>query len=129
MNFVNTTRCARVWSSVVFVALAISVFGWGLGYKLSLYTMHPSRANLVIQAKLLSKDERTVAEAVDLFVERLPAVTAQQTLTWCVALCFAALVSRLMAFVQLRVEPTVSWHRRRSTSLTNFFFRPPPVLN
>jgi hypothetical protein len=111
------------------VALAISVFSWGLGYKLSLYEPHQSNAHLIIQAKLLSKNERAVAKKSDLGGDYLPPPPAQEALPFCIALCLAAFALNPPTFVLSKIEPIVCWHRRRSTSLTSFFFRPPPILS
>jgi hypothetical protein len=129
VEFVNTTRRGRFCSSIIFVVLAICVFSWGLGYKLSLYQTHQPNDHFIIQAKLLSKNERTVAQKRDLVGGLLPPAPASVALPWCVALAFAALVLKPALFTLSKIEPTVSWHCRRLTSLTSFFFRPPPILS
>jgi hypothetical protein len=114
---------------MVFVALTICVFSWGLGYKLSLYKPHQSNAHLIIQAKLLSKNERAVTKKSDVNGDYLPPVPTQEALPFCIALCLAAIALNPSTFVLSRIEPAISWHRRRSTSFTSFFFLPPPIVS
>jgi hypothetical protein len=111
------------------VALAISVFSWGLGYKLSLYAPHQSNAHHIIQAKLLSKNERAVTKKSDSVGDYLPPPPAQEVLLFAIALCLAAFALNPSTFFLSKIEPTVSWHRRRSTGLNSFFFRPPPIIS
>lgn len=125
----KTTRLARFCFSIIFVVLAISVFSWGLGYKLSLYEPHQSNAHHIIEAKLLSKNERAVTRKSDLGGDYLPPLPAQEALPFCIAICLAALALNPLRFTLSKIEPTVSWHRRRSNSMSSFFFRPPPIIS
>jgi hypothetical protein len=111
------------------VALAISVFSWGLGYKLSLYAPHRSNAHNIIQAKLLSKNERAVTKKSDLGGDYLPPPPAQQVLLFAIALCLTAFALNSSTFSRSNIEPNASWHRRRSTGLNRFFYRPPPIVS
>ena len=47
--------------SFVFLGLAISVFAWGLQYKLSLYDPPHSTSHEIPEAKLLSRNEQATA--------------------------------------------------------------------
>lgn len=73
-----TPKNARSWNvfALLILGLAVSVFAWGLRYKLSLYESAPPAANHVTLAKLLSNRERAADAVVQ--IERattsLPAV-------------------------------------------------------
>jgi hypothetical protein len=130
VNFVNPTRCARLWFSIAFVALALSVFSWGIGYKLSLYDPPQSNSHLTPKAKLLSKNERIVREISPLIdgSMQLSPVT-QGVLFWWIMLPVAVLLLKTPAFSVWELEATKSWQLRRRLSCLNiFFFRPPPIL-
>lgn len=128
MDFVNTTRQTRFWFWIVFVALTICVFSWGLGYKLSLYEAPQSNSHFIVQAKLLSKNERPNTEKNQLAGDFLPPTPPQGALLWWIALPFTTFLLKIPAFGLSGFEPTISWHRRRVASLASFFFRPPPIL-
>ncbi len=129
MNFVNPTRRARLWFSIAFAALALLVFAWGLGYKLSLYAPPQSNSHLLPHAKLLSKNERIITEASPLIDDSVPpSPVAQGVLPWLVMLPFAVLLLKTPTFSLWEVEATRSWHLRRLSCLNIFFFRPPPIL-
>ena len=127
MDFLNTTRCARFWFSIAFVALMVSVFSWGLGYKLSLYDPPQSSSHLMPAAKLLSKSERTVSEK-DAVLDSIaipPVPTRGVLLLWAV-LPLAIHVLEALACSVCEPEHNRSWHLRRLPGLNSFFFRPPP---
>jgi hypothetical protein len=47
-----------LFGSLAFLGLGICVFGWGLGYKLSLYDQSQTPSHQIPNAKLLSRDEK-----------------------------------------------------------------------
>jgi hypothetical protein len=120
------------WLSLAFIGLALSVFGWGTGYKLSLYYPPNSSAHLMPHAKLLSKNEQDAAKnetqtkpskknafdkdraesAVSLFLMFVLAVAVRY---------------RLPALSQRECEASRLLYRRRRASLNFFFLLPPPV--
>jgi hypothetical protein len=129
VNFLNPTRKARLWFSIAFVTLALSVFIWGLGYKLSLYAPPQSESHLIPKAKLLSKNERNVREKVPLIDDsRPPSPVAQRVLPWLVMLSFAALLLKTPTLSLWELDAARSWHLRRLPCLNSFFSRPPPIL-
>ena len=114
----------------VFLGLAISVFTWGLQYKLSLYDPPHSTSHDVPEAKLLSRNEQATASE-GLFVS--------STEVWPL---IGQLVSvGLLAFVLLRFNLTAAprltrqarearrpWRVSCRPGLNAFFFRPRPAL-
>lgn len=114
----------------IFLGLAISVFAWGLQYKLSLYDPPHSTAHQMPEAKLLSRNEQaTAGESLLLESTTASAVIGQPLL-------FNVFAFSLLAFNLLRApistqsEQEVDRPRRISCRpcLTAFFFRPPPFL-
>ena len=61
MKLSDTFRPRLCRLSFVFIGLAISVFTWGLQYKLSLYYPKHSTYHQLPEAKLLSKNEQPAA--------------------------------------------------------------------
>lgn len=116
--------------SFIFVGLALSVFTWGLQYKLSLYDAPHSPSHGVVEAKLLSKNEQKSITA-----HVLLSPSSSSRLEW------LASVSPLfvLLFVPLRDpaqraphegrEEERPWRKRLCASLNPFFFRPPPTLS
>jgi hypothetical protein len=129
VNFVNPTRRARLWFSIAFVALALCVVSWGLGYKLSLYAPPQSNSHLLPHAKLLSKNERIVREKSPLIDDSVPpSPVARGVLLLWVTFPFAALLLKTPTFRLWELEAKRAWHLRRLSCLNSFFFRPPPIL-
>ena len=58
MSLSHTNRLNFSRLTFVFLVLAISVFTWGLQYKLSLYDPPHSNSHAIPEAKLLSRDEQ-----------------------------------------------------------------------
>jgi len=128
VSFVNSTRHARLWFSIAFVTLALSVFSWGLGYKLSLYDPPQSSSHLLPPAKLLSKNERIVREKSPLIDDSVVfSPVAQGILLWWLMLPFAAFLPKMLALCPWELDPIRSWHLRYLPYLNRFSFRPPPI--
>ena len=128
-EFINTTRRARFWFSIAFLALTVSVFAWGLGYKLSLYDPPQSSSHLMPAAKLLSKNEQTGSEASAALVDApTPPAPLHGVLLWWAVLPFVVLLLNPSAASVCAPEHARSWHLRRLPALNSFFFRPPPFL-
>jgi hypothetical protein len=110
--------------------LAISVFAWGLQYKLSLYDPPHSSSHEMPEAKLLSRNEQ--ATAVEGFFEsstKAWPVIAQILPFGLLALTFLGLSSRVMPiFHHFRREAKRPWRLSCRPCLNAFFFRPPPSL-
>jgi hypothetical protein len=122
----NTIRPTCKFTLVV-IGVAISVFVWGLQYKLSLYFPAHSVYHQVPEAKLLSKNEQPTRVEGVLAGSTKPfsdtGLLEFYTLTlfaWVLAL--PALAGRRHT-KQERKKP---WLVALSASLDAFFFRPPP---
>jgi hypothetical protein len=109
---------------LVFAGLAISVFMWGLGYKLSLYDVQQASVHRIPMAKLLSGDENSrstgrASVSVD---------SPQSGIIVAPILAFLAIlvaVSKLNSDVRsFKLPPARSFVS--SAVLNAFFFRPPP---
>lgn len=114
----------------VFLGLAISVFTWGLQYKLSLYDPPHSTSHDIPEAKLLSRNEQATASG-GLFVS--------STGVWPLigqAVSFGLLVYVLLRFnlaaaPRFRHQARIAkrpWRVSCRPGLNAFFFRPPPAL-
>ena len=114
----------------VFLGLAISVFAWGLQYKLSLYDPPHCTSHEIPEQKLLSRNEQaTVVEGL----------LVSGTNAW--PAIAHILPFSLLAFVLLGLTPLVTqilrhlggeakrpWRVSCRPGLNAFFFRPPPSL-
>jgi hypothetical protein len=113
---------------LILLGLGLSVFGWGLQYKLSLYDPPQASSHQMPQAKLLSQDEQATAAHTSL--------TAKIPVKFCWAVLSCAFFFFTLAFD--RQSSLASSQRARETSrpwclhirahLNAFFFRPPPIL-
>ncbi len=127
VNCVSSSRSARFWCSIGFAALALCVFSWGLGYKLSLYASPQSNSHLFPQAKLLSKNERIVREQIPLTDNSVPPLpAAPEVLPLWGMLPFAALLLKTATSRLWELETKTCCHLRRRSWLNSFFPRPPP---
>lgn len=131
MDFFQSTRRVPLWLSLGFPALALFVFSWGLGYKLSLYDPPQSMARLMPSAKLLSKNEQSIGRQSALTAD-FDTRPVQLHSTWpgvAAILPLAALLLWIAAPVRRLHRP--AWVSRiyRRAGLAGFFFRPPPILS
>lgn len=122
-----TTR--RNLYTLFFLGLAVSVFGWGLKYKLSLYDA--PHLQLIPAAKLLSKNERlNVAEHTVLSSSGTPSDETHFTgpqpyvLVWVAKDCSNFFCSG-NSLREFQGSPRIPDSYR---GLTVFSFRPPPAL-
>ena len=109
---------------LVFAGLALSVFVWGLGYKLSLYDVQQASVHRIPMAKLLSGDEnsRSTGRASVSVVPPHSGVIVASILAF---LATFIAVSKLNLEVRsFKMPPSRSFLRR--AVLNAFFFRPPP---
>jgi len=115
--------------SILFFTLGVSVFFWGLGYKLSLYETHAASIHRIPQAKLLSREEDGNArEALPDGLVRPPLapVHTHSTLLLLMSWVFVTI---------LRMNPDRQdffipgpWCLRLAEIQSAFRFRPPPAL-
>ena len=109
--------------------LAAAVFGWGLQYKISLYSAPGSPLASTPHAKLLSQKERpAVLQADDL---GRPAPLQAQASALLSSLLFCALVMGLASGLRFTTRTVIAqayWRRRPIAAANFFFFRPPPLV-
>jgi hypothetical protein len=109
------------------MGLALCVFLWGLGYKLSLYDPPQSVTHSLPKAKLLSKNERP-----RIFRRSVEAQTEQPAVAPLPAahltVLFLPAVPVLSLPVSIHRQPLANPLRRAPyLSATKFFVRPPPT--
>jgi hypothetical protein len=115
--------------SFVFIGLAISVFTWGLQYKLSLYYPKHSTYHQLPEAKLLSKNEQPAATEGLLMTSAKPSqdIVHDALFTLTILVWILGLPSLAVA-AQTAPERTRPWLQSLSAGLNAFFFRPPPTF-
>jgi hypothetical protein len=126
----HETRPSLSRFTFVFLALAISVFTWGLQYKLSLYDPPHSTSHDIPEAKLLSRNEQsTVTEGS--FVTSTEVWPLMGHVVSFALLAFSFLRFNLTAgprWIRQVREARRPWRVPRRPGLSAFFFRPPPAL-
>lgn len=125
MSCIDPFRRRSVVTAMGIVTLALAIFVWVVQYKLSLYDAPVDHATTVLQAKLLSPKERSMAAQVS--TESLPETQASLP----VVLSFIAIV-----LLGLHDSPSagctrrgrgISIHVDRHATCTYFSFKPPPA--
>lgn len=122
-------QIGRLWA-LLFPALALCVFLWGLEYKMSLYEPPHSVSHQIPEAKLLSKNERIGMSAAESAASatRLNG-TASERLVTGPLLFFAIAILAAAAVDQGRLAPEHrEIHLPRRLFHRRFFVRPPPTL-
>jgi hypothetical protein len=129
----STKRHIRTWMSIALVCLALSVLGWGTGYKLSLYHPSDDSSRQIPQAKLLSKNEQNAPTDTSLTskikdeLQRKEMRTSLRLLFLAYVVSFAG--SFLVSALSLGARAAGRhWHLCLHASLTFFFVLPPPDL-
>jgi hypothetical protein len=107
--------------------LALSVFVWGLQYKLSLYDPPQSLARQVPIAKLLSKNEQPLiaSSATVAPLDRAAQAVLPAALNLLLLLVYATVLALPQAFRARQLEAARSWKLQFPPRKT-FFIRPPP---
>ncbi len=114
----------------VLLGLAISVFTWGLQYKLSLYDPPQAISHQMPEAKLLSKEEQVSKT-------ESPLLDASKTIMKKMELILSSIFLLISLALNLRyaLKPSgsvrdlrTSFRPRLLACLDAFFFRPPPVI-
>ena len=127
MNLRCPNRLSLSRFSFAVFGLALSVFAWGLQYKLSLYDPVQAVSHTIPEAKLLSKDEQAAVTTGSTIADtRMPA-----ELVYLFAAAFVFLLVQILSVfpAERRAEQD---HRRPwsvscAASMNAFFFRPPPA--
>lgn len=128
MDHWRTRRVDISKFTFVFFALAVSIFGWGLQYKLSLYSPHTISHNMP-EAKLLSREEDGIPGQPGSIEQQALAPALMGLLVACALFLFAtvhAFQSR-PALRGLTRDLCRPWLRRSGSFSSAFFLRPPPV--
>jgi hypothetical protein len=109
---------------LVFAGLALSVFMWGLGYKLSLFDVQQASVHRIPMAKLLSGDENsrsTGRASVSVDPNHSGIIVAPMLALLAILVADSKLNSEVRSF---KMPPPRSFVSR--AVLNAFFFRPPP---
>lgn len=125
---ISETSLSRL--AFLFLGLAISVFTWGLQYKLSLYDPPQAISHQIPEAKLISKNEQTVEAKNPILDISGASAKAVQLILSSIFLLISVALNLLHAPVSVERErdAQLPWHVERFASLNAFFFRPPPAL-
>ena len=125
---ISETSLSRL--AFLFLGLAISVFTWGLQYKLSLYDPPQAISHQIPEAKLISKNEQTVEAKNPILDVSGASAKAVQLILSSIFLLISVALNLLHAPVSVERErdAQLPWHAERFASLNAFFFRPPPAL-
>lgn len=126
MHIISPNRRASAVTVFAILLLAFTVFGWGTGYKLSLYDPPGSPSTIIPAAKLLSQKERPSAEKAT--VQLVPVDPAQETTNHYPAILLVALMFslRFLISTQMRVRTNHDSSAQRYAHSSFFSFRPPP---
>jgi hypothetical protein len=112
----------------VFIGLAISVFTWGLQYKISLYYPKHSTYHQLPEAKLLSRDEQaTATESLLVISEKAWNDVVRGGLFTLALFVWAFGLFPILGTTRTVPERTRPWLVLLSARLEAFFFRPPPT--
>ncbi|MBW4038542.1 MAG: hypothetical protein HIU91_06630 [Acidobacteria bacterium] len=125
----KTTRRTPLWFSLAFVLLAISIFSWGLGYKLSLYHGSPTSLHRVPSAKLLTGDEQNTSDHAILSFDFGGLPLIEGGLALLLMLPFAAYCMGKTTVRQWELDTAGTSLYRRRAAFHSFFFRPPPPIH
>src|SRR5271168_622213 len=127
MKVSDTFRPRLCRLSFVFVGLAISVFTWGLQYKLSLYYPKHSTYHQLPEAKLLSKNEQaTATDSLLMSAAKAPSDIVRGGLFTLTLFAWVLGVPPISGTTQTKQERTRPRLVSLSPGLNAFFFRPPP---
>lgn len=125
--FQPPTRLRTGWWAFLCVAVALSVFGWGLQYKLSLYDLSRVASSKVPIAKLLSKNEQQLIHQDSSSASAQPAkAIAPASFDAVLLFLTIACVAGVQAPVWLGRHAESSLPPQ-GTILRSLFIRPPPA--
>src|ERR1700760_2176844 len=104
MRLISPHRRASAVTVFATLFLAFTVFGWGTGYKLSLYDPPGSRSTIIPAAKLLSQKERPTTAKVA--AQLVPAAPTQETTNYYPAIVFVAFIFGLRHLISTWIRVT-----------------------
>jgi hypothetical protein len=127
MQIISPNRRVSAVTVFAILFLAFTVFGWGTGYKLSLYDSPCSPSTIIPAAKLLSQKERPSTARIA--AQLVPATPVQETTKYYPAIIVAALMFSLRLLISTWVRVTTDHDSiaQRSAHSSFFSFRPPPA--
>ena len=127
MRIISPNRRVSVFTVFATLFLALTVLGWGTGYKLSLYDPPGSPSTIIPAAKLLSQKERPSTAKVA--TQLVPAAPAQKTSNYYPAIVFVAFIFSLRLLISTWIGVTTQHGSiaQRSAHASFFSFRPPPA--
>jgi len=127
VHFFSKDRQPTPIGTSALLFLALSVFAWGLQYKLSLYDPPQSLARQVPIAKLLSKDEQPRIASSSTIAPSTRASQNVLPIAQCVLLLlvYFSAPARPATFRARRIVADRSWKLQLSPR-KSFFVRPPP---
>jgi hypothetical protein len=134
VNSGGTKRRVSSWVSLAFIGLALAVFGWGTGYKVSLYYPPHSTARLMPHAKLLSQHELGAPKNDALASFPIKPASDQGETGLGLVFLFFVFALPVAAFCdsstvsQREHEASRQLYRHHRASLSYFFLLPPPAL-
>src|ERR1700761_7171528 len=127
MRIISPNQRVSVFTVFATLFLAFAVFGWGTGYKLSLYDPPGSPSTIIPAAKLLSQKERPSTAKV--VAQLVPATPVAKTTNYYPAVVYVAFIFtlRLLISTWIRVTTQHDLIAQRSAHASFFSFRPPPA--
>ena len=127
MQIISPHRRASAVTVFAILFLAFTVFGWGTGYKLSLYDLPGSPSTIIPAAKLLSQKERPSTAKVA--AQLVLAAPAHEPTEYYPAILVVALMFGLRFLISTWVRVTAEHDSlaQRSAHSSFFSFRPPPA--
>jgi type VI protein secretion system component VasF len=130
VHLARTSRRLPVWISSGCLVLALFVFAWGLGYKLSLYDPPQSTSHQIPQAKLLSKNEQGSIAKTPLTGQIKTSIMKASLLLADVLFAFFLSLSLfgVPASCHRERDAELPWLSRHLAGLNFFFVLPPPFL-
>jgi len=129
LHGLGTIRKFSLLGSVAFLGLAFCVFGWGFGYKLSLYDQHQAPTHQIPQAKLLSGNEQFGTARSPFVIRTKTSIRVVYTAPVAIFLLLLLAVCLLNTPSLTRIDRPANnlFHLHRAIRNT-LFVRPPPVL-
>ena len=118
-----------LFGNLAFLGLAICVFSWGFGYKLSLYDQQQAPSHQIPKAKLLSGNEQSSTAKSPLVIRTRTSTRVIYTAPTSIFLILLLAISLLNPPALTRVDKQANklLHLHRAI-LNTLFVRPPPVL-
>lgn len=130
MSLWCTNRRVPLWIILGFLGLAVFVFAWGLGYKLSLYDPPQSSTHQLPQAKLLSRNEQDSFADTSLTSQENDSVK-KNSIVFAIEFFYFVLtfafLNHPLSGERMR-EAEQPWRLRKRAGLNFFFVLPPPSL-